>query len=137
LRRIARFYRTKTFFRYFETAGENPRLVRLRNEKFWRPTRECGWNSSPGQHSDGAASVPHKAARRQRVNLILTKARNSARFPRRFEIWLGDAEHYHLKTGDSLYFESTTPHRWRNPGRIEACLLWVNTPQRSNGELND
>ncbi len=33
-----------------------------------------------------------------------------------FEIWLGDKEHYRLKTGDSLYFESSTPHRWRNPG---------------------
>jgi DNA-binding transcriptional MerR regulator/quercetin dioxygenase-like cupin family protein len=45
-----------------------------------------------------------------------------------FEIWLGDDEHYVLKTGDSLYFESSTPHRWRNPGRSEAWLLWVNTP---------
>jgi quercetin dioxygenase-like cupin family protein len=45
-----------------------------------------------------------------------------------FEIWLGDTEHYRLKTGDSLYFESSTPHRWRNPGQSEAWLLWVNTP---------
>ena len=45
-----------------------------------------------------------------------------------FEIWLNDAEHYHLKQGDSLYFESSTPHRWKNPGRTETSLLWVNTP---------
>ncbi len=45
-----------------------------------------------------------------------------------FEVWLGDDEHYVLKAGDSLYFESSTPHRWRNPGRSEAWLLWVNTP---------
>jgi len=45
-----------------------------------------------------------------------------------FEIWLGNKEHYRLKTGDSLYFESSTPHRWRNPGRAETWLLWVNTP---------
>lgn len=45
-----------------------------------------------------------------------------------FEIWLGDNEHYRLKTGDSLYFESSTPHRWRNPGSAETWLLWVNTP---------
>jgi transcriptional regulator with XRE-family HTH domain len=37
-------------------------------------------------------------------------------------------EEYRLKTGDSFYFESTTPHRWKNPGRMEAQVLWVNTP---------
>jgi quercetin dioxygenase-like cupin family protein len=45
-----------------------------------------------------------------------------------FEIWLGAKEHYHLKPGDSLYFESSTPHRWKNPGRKETWLLWINTP---------
>jgi DNA-binding transcriptional MerR regulator/mannose-6-phosphate isomerase-like protein (cupin superfamily) len=39
-----------------------------------------------------------------------------------------DGEEYHLKSGDSFYFESATPHRWKNPGRTETCLLWVNTP---------
>ena len=45
-----------------------------------------------------------------------------------FEIWLGSKEHHVLKTGDSLYFDSSTPHRWRNPGRTETQLLWINTP---------
>ena len=39
-----------------------------------------------------------------------------------------DGQEYHLKPGDSFYFESATPHRWRNPGRKETLLLWVNTP---------
>jgi mannose-6-phosphate isomerase-like protein (cupin superfamily) len=39
-----------------------------------------------------------------------------------------DGEEYHLKRGDSFYFESATPHHWKNPGRTEAWLLWVNTP---------
>ena len=39
-----------------------------------------------------------------------------------------DGEEYRLKTGDSFYFESATPHRWKNPGRKETLLLWVNTP---------
>lgn len=39
-----------------------------------------------------------------------------------------NGEPYYLKTGDSFYFESATPHRWRNPGRKETWLLWVNTP---------
>jgi DNA-binding transcriptional MerR regulator/quercetin dioxygenase-like cupin family protein len=37
-------------------------------------------------------------------------------------------EEYRLKAGDSFYFESATPHSWKNPGRAEAWLLWVNTP---------
>jgi DNA-binding transcriptional MerR regulator/quercetin dioxygenase-like cupin family protein len=45
-----------------------------------------------------------------------------------FEIWLHKQGHYLLKPGDSLYFESSTPHRWKNPGRAEAWILWVNTP---------
>jgi DNA-binding transcriptional MerR regulator/mannose-6-phosphate isomerase-like protein (cupin superfamily) len=39
-----------------------------------------------------------------------------------------DGEEYHLKRGDSFYFESATPHQWKNPGRSETWLLWVNTP---------
>ena len=39
-----------------------------------------------------------------------------------------DGEKYRLKPGDSFYFESATPHRWKNPGRRETLLLWVNTP---------
>ena len=43
------------------------------------------------------------------------------------EITVGD-DQYRLRTGDSFYFESATPHRWKNPGRKETWLLWVNTP---------
>lgn len=39
-----------------------------------------------------------------------------------------DGEHYRLRPGDSFYFESATPHHWRNPGRKETLVLWVNTP---------
>ena len=39
-----------------------------------------------------------------------------------------EAEEYRLKPGDSFYFESATPHHWKNPGRSETWLLWVNTP---------
>ena len=39
-----------------------------------------------------------------------------------------DGEEYQLKSGDSFYFESTTSHHWKNPGRRETLLLWVNTP---------
>jgi len=39
-----------------------------------------------------------------------------------------DGEEHRLKAGDSFYFESNTPHRWKNPGRKETVVLWVNTP---------
>jgi DNA-binding transcriptional MerR regulator/quercetin dioxygenase-like cupin family protein len=39
-----------------------------------------------------------------------------------------ETEEYRLKAGDSFYFESATPHHWKNPGRSETWLLWVNTP---------
>ncbi len=39
-----------------------------------------------------------------------------------------DGEEYKLKTGDSFYFESTTRHQWRNPGKTETSVLWINTP---------
>ena len=39
-----------------------------------------------------------------------------------------DGKEYRLRSGDSFYFESATPHRWKNPGRRETLVLWVNTP---------
>ena len=39
-----------------------------------------------------------------------------------------NGEEYRLKPGDSFYFESATPHRWKNPGRRETWVLWINTP---------
>lgn len=46
----------------------------------------------------------------------------------RFEVWLDETEHYVLRPGDSLYFSSAQAHRWLNPGKTEAALLWINTP---------
>src|ERR1700675_3135053 len=44
------------------------------------------------------------------------------------EITLDDGETQLLEQGDSFYFESSTQHRWMNPGKKEAWVLWVNTP---------
>jgi transcriptional regulator with XRE-family HTH domain len=128
LRRIARFYRTN-ILSLFEAAGENPRLVRPSQRKILETDAGVrmellAWGSTamephlfrvkPGGGS--GESYSHEGEEFLHV------------FRGEFEIWLGDTEHYRLKTGDSLYFESSTPHRWRNPGRTEASLLWVNTP---------
>jgi DNA-binding transcriptional MerR regulator/quercetin dioxygenase-like cupin family protein len=128
LRRIARFYRTN-ILSLFETAAENPRLVRSNQRKVLETTpgvrmELLAWGQTamephlfrikPGGGS--GESYSHEGEE------FLHVLRGD------FEIWLSDHEHYRLKPGDSLYFESSTPHRWRNPGRSETCLLWVNTP---------
>ena len=33
-----------------------------------------------------------------------------------------------LKAGDSIYFSSALPHRWRNPGQGITEAIWVSTP---------
>jgi uncharacterized cupin superfamily protein len=44
------------------------------------------------------------------------------------EVWLNGSEHYRVGPGDSLCFSSQRGHRWRNPGRKPARVIWVNTP---------
>jgi DNA-binding transcriptional MerR regulator/quercetin dioxygenase-like cupin family protein len=44
------------------------------------------------------------------------------------DVWLDEVEHYRLRTGDSLYFSSFQTHRWSNPYKQQAVLLWINTP---------
>ncbi len=128
LRRIARFYRTN-ILSLFETAGDNPRLVRPHQRKVLETTPDVrmellAWGNTvmephlfrikPGGGS--GESYSHEGEE------FLHVLRGH------FEIWLDAKEHYRLKPGDSLYFESSTPHRWKNPGRKETWLLWVNTP---------
>jgi transcriptional regulator with XRE-family HTH domain len=35
---------------------------------------------------------------------------------------------HELNAGDSIYFSSELPHRWRNPGRVVAEAIWMSTP---------
>ena len=128
LRRIARFYRTN-ILSLFETAGDHPRLVRPAERKILETTPDVrmellAWGNTvmephlfrvkPGGGS--GESYSHEGEE------FLHVLRGE------FEIWLDKSEHYRLKPGDSLYFESSTPHRWKNPGRKEAWVLWINTP---------
>lgn len=43
------------------------------------------------------------------------------------ELLLGDEVHT-LQTGDAFTFASQVPHGYRNPGKTEARVLWVNSP---------
>ena len=128
LRRIARFYRTN-ILSLFETAGDNPRLVRPAQRKILEATPDVrmellAWGNTvmephlfrvkPGGGS--GESYSHEGEE------FLHVLRGD------FEIWLNSGEHYRLKPGDSLYFESSIPHRWKNPGGRETWLLWINTP---------
>jgi len=44
------------------------------------------------------------------------------------ELWLDELECHTLREGDGFWFESRHGHRWFNPLRKDAVLLWVNTP---------
>jgi len=39
-----------------------------------------------------------------------------------------EGQPHRLRAGDSFYFESNTPHTWRNSGKTETVVVWVNTP---------
>ncbi len=45
----------------------------------------------------------------------------------RLEIEMGGRQ-FQLQTGDAFSFSSTTPHRWRNPGKTKTIALWTTTP---------
>jgi mannose-6-phosphate isomerase-like protein (cupin superfamily) len=46
----------------------------------------------------------------------------------RIEVTLAEQEPTRLRKGDSVYFDATTPHFIRNPGRVPAHLLAAITP---------
>src|SRR5450631_1808598 len=128
LQRIARFYRTN-ILSLFEPAGENPRLVRTAQRKILETTPGVRMELLAWGHT---AMEPHLFRVRPGGGSGESYAHEGEEFLHvlrgEFEIWLQSGEHYRLKPGDSLYFESSTPHRWKNPGRSEAWLLWINTP---------
>jgi DNA-binding transcriptional MerR regulator/mannose-6-phosphate isomerase-like protein (cupin superfamily) len=128
LRRIARFYRTN-ILSLFEAAEENPRLVRPAQRKILETTPGVRMELLAWGHT---AMEPHLFRVRPGGGSGESYAHEGEEFLHvlrgDFEIWLNTGEHYRLKPGDSLYFESSTPHRWKNPGRRETWLLWINTP---------
>ena len=44
-----------------------------------------------------------------------------------FELWVSD-RHFLLNEGDSFSFSSQEPHRYGNPGDVDAVVVWVITP---------
>jgi DNA-binding transcriptional MerR regulator/uncharacterized cupin superfamily protein len=128
LRRIARFYGTN-ILSLFEAADDNPRLVRPGQRKILETTPGVRMELLAWGHT---VMEPHLFRVKPGGGSGESYSHEGEEFLHvlrgNFEIWLDGKDHYHLKPGDSLYFESSTPHRWKNPGRSEAWLLWINTP---------
>ena len=128
LRSIARFYKTN-IMSLFETNGDGQHLVRASQRKILETSSSVrmellAWgNTAMEPHlfrvKPGGGSGESYAHEGEEFLHVLRGE---------FELWLHNEGHYRLKAGDSLYFESSTPHRWKNPGRAEAWILWVNTP---------
>jgi DNA-binding transcriptional MerR regulator/quercetin dioxygenase-like cupin family protein len=128
LRRIARFYKTN-LLSLFEINGDSQRHV--------RPSQRKILETSPGVRMEllawgNTAMEPHLFRIKPGGGSGESYSHEGEEFLHvlrgEFEICLNKGERYLLKVGDSLYFESSTPHRWKNPGRGEAWILWVNTP---------
>jgi DNA-binding transcriptional MerR regulator/mannose-6-phosphate isomerase-like protein (cupin superfamily) len=128
LRRIARYYRTN-ILSFFEPARDNSKLVRPTERKVLETTKGVrmellAWgNTAMEPHlfrikPGGGSGESYTHEGEEFLHILRGQ----------FEIWLNTDEHYRMKPGDSLYFQSSTPHRWRNPGKTESWLLWINTP---------
>lgn len=128
LQKLAKLYHTN-FMTFFDESDQGQKLVRPGERKVLEAqpgTRiemlAVGqtvmesqlWRVAPGASSGGAYS--HEGE--EFIYVLKGK----------FEVWLEEVEHYVLNPGDCLYFSSTQPHRWLNPGKTEARLIWVNTP---------
>ena len=127
LRRLARYYRTN-ILDFFDATELNTRLV--------PPPKRKVLEAGPGVRMELLAwgnkvMEPHlfRIAPHAGSGESYAHEGEEFLFVLRGELKIALAsEEYHLKRGDSFYFESATPHHWKNPGRSETWLLWVNTP---------
>jgi len=127
LRKLARFYKTN-ILDFFDAAESNSRLVPSGKRK----VLEAG----PGVRMEllawgNTVMEPHlfRIAPRAGSGESYTHEGEEFLHVLQGQLHISVAEvEYRLKPGDSFYFESATPHRWFNPGRTEARVLWINTP---------
>src|ERR1700693_2628098 len=128
LRKLARFYKTNILDCY-DTAESNSPVV--------RPNRRKVLEAGPGVRMEllawgNAVMEPHLFRIAPGAGSGEAYAHDGEEVLHgirgRIDITLNGGTCYKLNPGDSFYFESNTPHRWVNPGRIETQVLWVNTP---------
>ncbi len=127
LRKLARFYGVN-ILSFFNPTDDNPHLVRPGDRKRLQAGRGVrmellAWGNT--------VMEPHLFRIAPRAGSGDSYSHDGEEFlyivRGQLEISLEDRE-FRLSTGDSFYFESNTPHRWSNPGKQEAWVLWVNTP---------
>lgn len=128
LRRLARFYRLN-ILSLFDPSEANPGRVRPPDRKVLEAgpgvrMELLAWgNTVMEPHlfriAPSAGSGESYAHEGEEFLFILKGS---------LEIALEGGESHRLEQGDSYYFESSTKHRWLNPGKKEAWVLWVNTP---------
>lgn len=127
LRKLARYYRLN-ILDFFDPAQANPYRV--------RPQERKRLNAGPGVEMEllawgntvmephlftiapGAGSGESYSHEGEEFLFVLRGALDIAL----------DGQTHRLRAGDSFYFESSTPHTWRNSGKTETVVLWVNTP---------
>src|SRR6202451_46207 len=127
LRKLARFYRTN-ILDFFDATGASTRQVRPEQRKVLaagpRVQMELlAWGNT--------VMEPHlfRVAPKAGSGDSYTHEGEEFLYVLRGELAITlEKEEYRLKAGDSFYFESATPHHWRNPGQAETWVLWVNTP---------
>jgi len=128
LRRIARFYNIN-ILALFDPSGANMHHV--------RPAERKVLEAGPGVRMEllawgNAVMEPHLFRIAPGAGSGEAYSHEGEEFlyllRGQLEITLEDGETHRLAEGDSFYFESTMHHRWSNPGKKEAWVLWVNTP---------
>src|ERR1700692_4201702 len=127
LRKLARFYKTN-ILDFFDPTEANSRLV--------SPEQRKVLEAGPGVRMEllawgNTVMEPHlfRVAPRAGSGESYTHEGEEFLYVLRGELHIAlEDEEYRLKPGDSFYFESATPHSWKNPGHSETWLLWVNTP---------
>ena len=128
LQRLAVFYNTNVLS-FFGGAKQNGKLV--------RPSQRIDLSNEPGVHLQLLARGP--ATMEPHLFRLAPGTSSGGSYHHEDEefifvisgscdVWLDEVEHYRLRPGDSLYFSSSQTHRWSNPYKQQAVLLWINTP---------
>jgi DNA-binding transcriptional MerR regulator/quercetin dioxygenase-like cupin family protein len=127
LRKLARFYKTN-ILDFFDANGASSRQV--------QPAQRKVLEAGPGVRMEllawgNTVMEPHlfRVAPGAGSGDSYTHEGEEFLYVLRGELMITlETEKFRLKAGDSFYFESATPHHWKNPARAETWILWVNTP---------
>jgi DNA-binding transcriptional MerR regulator/quercetin dioxygenase-like cupin family protein len=128
LRRLARFYKVN-ILSLFDPSESNPGVVHPSERK----VMEAGKGVRMELLSWGNTQMePHLFCIAPEAGSGASYAHEGEEFlfvlKGELEISLDGGDTKVLRQGDSFYFQSSTEHRWRNSGKKEAQVLWVNTP---------